>query len=94
MTLSRTKPIIDCKTSSKGNGKGFIENEIRIGEHYVNVEDFCEVVMYFLTNTDLEDQDPRLALVSRVKGLGFTQGWNDGNLRFDEPQGGKRDAVR
>lgn len=28
----------------------------------IDVQDFCDLVMYFMTNTDLEDQDVRLNL--------------------------------
>ena len=47
-----------------------IESDVRIGEYYLSIEDFCAVVKYVLTNTDLASpEDPRVALVEQIKKL-------------------------
>lgn len=73
---------IDCKTFSGLAGRGFLENEIRIGNNYINVKDFNELVVYYLTNTDLEQDDDRLKLIDRIKGLKIIDGFNALNKRL------------
>jgi hypothetical protein len=75
---------IDCGCNSGACGKGFFENEIRVGDYYVNTSDFAELVMYFFTNTDLETGDIRNVLLDRIKRLHMTDGYNPGNVRLSE----------
>jgi hypothetical protein len=35
----------------------------------IDSKDFCVLVLYFLTNTDLVENDPRLDLIEKVKSL-------------------------
>ena len=81
LTLENSKGI-DCKTFSGFAGRGFFENEIRIGNNYINVKDFNELVLYYLTNTDLEPEDDRLKLIDRIKSLKIVDGFNAGNKRL------------
>lgn len=73
---------IDCKCSSGFTGCGFLENEIRVGDNYINIEDFNELVLYYLTNTDLESNDKRLKLIDNIKKLHQVDGFNSGNKRL------------
>lgn len=66
-------------------GRGFFENEILVGDLYINIEDFCCLVDYFFTNTDLEENDPRLALIEKIKRYIIIEGFNPGNKRLEEP---------
>lgn len=51
-------------------------NRVQFGDHEVSMEDFLVAAYYFLTNTDLAEDDPRLSFVSRVRSLGIVRGWN------------------
>jgi hypothetical protein len=43
----------------------------------ISIEDFCELVMYVLTNTDLTgEDDPRLLLLKRINRLYRAPGFN------------------
>jgi len=75
---------IDCKSFSGFGGRGFFENQIRIADKFISVIDFNEVIMYYLTNTDLEPNDSRLELIDRIKKLHQVDGWNIGNSRLGE----------
>jgi hypothetical protein len=75
---------IDCKSFSKGNGKGLMDNQIRVGDYCIDTSDFAELVMYFFTNTDLEDLDIRYKLAHRIRELTGSVGFNPGNIRFIE----------
>lgn len=75
---------IDAKCSSKGNGKGFLDDEIRVGDYYININDMNGLIMYYLTNTDLDNNDVRIELVDRIKNLHIVPGYNANNNRFEE----------
>lgn len=84
LILNRSYEQPDAFITSKGNSRGFTENSIRIGEHHIDVEDFAEVVIYFFTNTDLEEDDIRYDLLARIKSLKEIKGYNGDNVRFSE----------
>ena len=69
---------IDCKIFSDGSGVGFFENKIRVGDHDIDADDFCNLVMYFLTNTDLDVDDCRVKLVKDIESLTAVKGFNSG----------------
>jgi len=83
MILSNSGEI-DCKTCSKSNGAGFFDNEIRIGEYYIDIHDFAEMVMYFFTNTDLDTEDVRVDLQKRIVNLHSIDGYNSGHVHLSE----------
>jgi hypothetical protein len=66
--------------STDYRGKG--EAEIRIGDCYLSLADFSEMVMYVMTNTDLEEEDPRLSLMDRIANLREAAGHNSGGTRL------------
>lgn len=82
LSLDRSNPRLDCNTGSRSDGTGFFDNEIRVGTHYIHEEDFCELVRYFFTNTDLKDNDPRTRLMHDILDLQITTGYNPGNTRL------------
>lgn len=48
------------------------------------MEDFCAMVEYVLTNTDLLRDDPRIDLVKRISfDLILAPGYNEGGHRYD-----------
>lgn len=48
----------------------YIGNDfMSLGEYDISYEDFCCLIHYFLTNTDLEKDDPRLVLMKRIKSM-------------------------
>lgn len=66
--------------STDYRGKG--EAEIRIGDCYLSFPDFCDMIMYVMTNTDLEEGDPRLSLMDRIANLREAAGHNAGRTRL------------
>ena len=73
-----TKPDLCAKTS------GFGKDKLTLGEYSIGQQDFCELVMYVLTNTSLQDDDPRLKLIERIKGLEVVSGFNSYDKRLEE----------
>jgi hypothetical protein len=43
----------------------------------IGIKDFCSLVEYVLSNTDLIKDDARLALVKKIKKAKVVSGWND-----------------
>lgn len=61
----------------------------------VSMEEFCQVMMYALTNTDLHPGDPRLKFMNDLAELCQVQGYNGPNSRrlgFVEPVPTSRDV--
>lgn len=78
LILDGSNPIISAQSCSFGNLKGVVV----IGEYEIPMEDFGRLVYYVFTNTDLEENDPRLNLLGRIKLLEITDGWNKGGKRL------------
>lgn len=55
---------------------------VHLGDYTISEFDFCEAIMYFLTNTDLESDDRRLKLVERIRKIGVVPGWVQGRERL------------
>ena len=73
---------IECKTESGSVGRGILHGNIYIGDYDVDIEDFCELVKYVLTNTDLSEYDVRKDLVHWIHSLDEVKGYNDGDVRY------------
>ncbi|MDD5341166.1 MAG: hypothetical protein PHC97_01880 [Patescibacteria group bacterium] len=54
------------------------------------MNDFVAAAMYVLTNTDLEENDPRLEFVKAVQRLKPVKGFNRGSKRLTIPKGKKK----
>jgi len=72
-----------CSARSGFAGRGLFEDEVIIEDYRINIGDFCALVEYVLTNTDLADDDPRRELVRHIKTYKEVDGFNQGNKRFD-----------
>jgi hypothetical protein len=46
------------------------------GEVTIGPEDFCELVMYFMTNTDIYFGESRYLLQERIESLALVEGFN------------------
>ena len=83
LTLSNSNPaFLVARSLSFGNLKGIVT----IGEYKIPMKDFVELIYYVLTNTDLEEDDPRLNLLERIKLLEKTDGWNKGRKKLSLPK--------
>ena len=60
----------------------FSRCEVHIGDYEININDFNELVLYYLTNTDLEVGDKRIELLEKIKKLHQVDGWNKENKRL------------
>lgn len=76
---------LECGCHSGWVGRGFFEDVIHVGDNEIHKDDFAELVMYFMTNTDLEVSDVRVKLADRISKLRQTEGYNDGNFRLADP---------
>jgi len=85
LRLSFSHPEVNCKSFSKANGQGFFGDGLFIGEYSINKNDFMSLVMYIMTNTDLEENDCRLKLIERINKLHQVEGFNVYNMRLEEP---------
>ena len=51
----------------------------------ISQSDFCELIVYFLTNIDLIGvDDPRFKLMERIESMKIIDGFNTGCSRFSE----------
>ena len=57
--------------------KSFFGAEMRINNLDIGANDMCSLVEYYLTNTNLTTDDPRLNLVKRIKGSKIIDGWGN-----------------
>jgi len=55
---------------------------IRIGSEEFTMTEFCDIAEYVFTNTDLEDNDPRVELMLRTDCRRYVAGYNDGKKRI------------
>lgn len=75
---------IFCKIMPNFNtGTGFFKNKFYVGDYEININDFNELILYYLTNTDLEAGDKRLELLEKIKKLHQVDGFNGGNKRLE-----------
>ncbi len=49
---------------------------VEVGPVTMTTEDFCQLVIYVLTNTDLVSGDSRLHLMNQIAKLNVVQGYN------------------
>lgn len=74
---------INCKVMPNfDTGAGFFKNKFYIGDYEININDFNELILYYLTNTDLEAGDKRIELLEKIKKLHQVDGWNKENKRL------------
>jgi len=52
----------------------------------ISLEDFCAMAIYVMTNTDLNENDPRLALQREIASLVISEGYNAGAKRLAWPE--------
>ena len=63
-----------------------VDPDVRIGNNEISIADFCAMVRYVLTNTDLANaDDPRIQLVEAIKKAERTTGYDDSAERFVLP---------
>lgn len=48
----------------------------------IDMNDFCQLVVYLMPNTDLTEDDPRLELWRMLTKLEIVDGYLDGNVRL------------
>lgn len=82
MSLTLKDSGIDCYARSGMFGQGMFEGKVSVGDHEIEIGDFCDMVIYVLTNTDLAYGDEREALVDLIKNMEKVTGYNGGNMRF------------
>jgi len=59
-----------------GFGTGGIYISTPNNDSFIPADEFCEIIRYFMTNTDLMKNDPRLKLLKDLKKARKTNGYN------------------
>lgn len=55
---------------------------VGVADLQISTADFCQLVIYVLTNTDLQPNDPRLHLMNQIAKLNVIPGHNPGKARL------------
>jgi hypothetical protein len=79
LKLARSRKNIEAKTSPAYDEVRFI---FQTGALAIELEDFCDLALYVLTNTDLKANDPRLAFMRKLAELSVGDGYNPGGKRL------------
>lgn len=58
------------------------KDTISIDDKEITNDDFCALVYYFFTNTDLKEDDFRLDLINVIKNSTIVDGYNAGGKRI------------
>lgn len=80
LELSGTNPLVVAKSGIPS--KNDINLYSKDSDIDIPMEDFCDLVEYTLTNTDLFPDDPRLKLIAKLKNADVTEGYNTGGSRI------------
>lgn len=80
MELSHSAPKVTAFTMPDGDITNLCTRGISID---IPMKDFVLLVQYVLTNTDLNKDDPRLALVEAIMETAVINGYNEGHKRLD-----------
>lgn len=85
---------MSCEFKNKENGenfrvKCFDERHVVVihdeGQEWLQISsrDFADMVVYWLTNTDLVRKDVRVKLCQKIKECNIIKGWNEGKSRLN-----------
>ena len=66
LKLANSKPPIEAKTFGPGIQVFWMSDTVLLGDYKIPIDDFCCLVEYVLSNTDVRPNDPRLKLVECV----------------------------
>jgi hypothetical protein len=73
---------IYCSARSGFAGRGFFNDKVIVGVYEIDIADFCALVEYVFTNTDLDKHDPRRSTLQMLQNLEEIDGYNSGNKRL------------
>jgi len=74
------------KTYGMGPATLGLGNTVNIGDYEISLEDFLIAAHYVLTNTDLEEDDPRRKFMDAIRTMREVDGHNPGRKRLDSPE--------
>lgn len=101
LVLSSSEPHVEVKTNGKFERDVWITTTIKkLGKptKFIGAEltmgDFCEMVKYVMTNTDLNSDDPRLELVRWVSELKQVRGYNINAKRLSDVESGEKNETQ
>lgn len=82
LELSFSDPKLEVFCSHRGEKITLCDNRegVEIG---IPTIDMCGLIVYFLTNTDLNENDLRIWLVEKIKAFKIIDGYNPGKKRLD-----------
>lgn len=79
LKLVNSEKDITAKTDSGRDEVRFVFDGGRLA---IDLTDFCALVEYVLTSTDLMAVDPRLELLRKIAELNVVEGYNPGGKRL------------
>ena len=82
LILEDSEHLSGTKAASDEVSVKATETHVRVGDCYLTMEDFCYLVVYALTNSDLQRDDCRLHLIDTIKKLQPVEGWNEGKKKL------------
>lgn len=81
LTSESNSPLnIECLSSPAGHITE--ESSIHIGKYIIDTHDFCQLIEYFFTVSDLRGDDERLRLLNRLCDLEMVEGFQSGKKRL------------
>ena len=83
LELSGTNPMVIAKSGIPGTNSINLYNSNNDME--IPMDDFCCLVEYVMTNTDLFPDDPRFKFIERIKQASITKGYDPYNVRIVLP---------
>jgi len=75
LQLANSQPPIEAKTFGPGIQMFGMSDAVLLVDYKIPIDDFCCLVEYVLTNTDVRPDDPRLKLVELIKTAHLVKGW-------------------
>lgn len=74
---------LELGTLPEGTIASMVEpHRVQVGNIDMTTQDFCQLAMYVLTNTDLVSGDPRLHFMNQLAKLNQVPGYNEGGVRL------------
>lgn len=79
-SINEGKPLIVARTGIPWDGLNLTMGDVEMD---ISKKDMCCLIEYFITNTDLSDNDPRIPLIESIKKFKIVEGFNPGGNRIE-----------
>lgn len=83
MSLILSYSEVEVKTACYFTREGIQTLGLNVNGTTITNSDMIDMIDYYLTNSDLDHEDDRLALVERIKNYKIVDGYNEGRERIE-----------